>query len=78
MKFYDADFMLQVILQMKEQLQIRWCIRIIFFFFLHENICCGYSLEAHTSFSWKNKKKYQQLFVEKKKQQKKTSYPELW
>ena len=28
------------------QLQIRGGIQLIFFLFLHENICCGYSLEA--------------------------------
>ena len=41
-------------------------IHIIFFLFLHENICCGYSLEAprrgasheypQHMFSWRNKK----------------------
>ena len=40
----------------------------IFFLFLHENICCGYSLEPPRGgaaneypqhmFPWKNKKKY--------------------
>ena len=50
-------------------------IRQIFFLFLHENICCGYSLEApqrgasneypQHMFSWRNKKKYQHFLVEK-------------
>ena len=48
------------------QLQIRGGIHIIFFLFLHKNICCGYSLEAprrgasneypQHMFSWSNKK----------------------
>ena len=48
------------------QLQTREVIFIIFFLFLHEDICCGYSLEApwqgasneypQHMFSWRNKK----------------------
>ena len=50
-------------------------IHIIFFLFFHENICCGYSLEAPQQgtsneypqhmFSWKNKK-YWYFWLEKK------------
>ena len=46
---------------------------LIFFLFLHENICCGYSLEAswrgasnefhNITFSWRNKKKYPKIIA---------------
>ena len=47
-------------------------IHIIFFLFLYENVCCGYSLEVpcrgtsneypQLMFSWRNKKKKYQYF----------------
>ena len=50
----------------KSWVEIRVSIRLIVFLFLHENICCGYSLEAPRQgasneypqhmFSWRNKK----------------------
>ena len=53
-------------LTLSAQLQIRGGIHIIFFLFLHENICCGYSLEVpprgasneypQHMFLWRNKK----------------------
>ena len=49
--------------------------QVIFFLFLHKNVCCGYSLEAphqgtsneypQHMFSWRNKKKYQYFWTEK-------------
>ena len=54
----------------------------IFFLFLHENICCGYSLEApcrgtsneypQHAFSWRNKKNINRFGLIK------SSYQELW
>ena len=51
---------------MVKQLQKRMFIRLIFFLLLHENLCCGYSLEAphggasneypQHMFLWRNKK----------------------
>ena len=42
-------------------IQIKVGIHVVFFLLLHENICCGSSLEAlllgtHNRFSWRNKK----------------------
>ena len=57
-------------------LQIRDGIHIIFFLFLHKNICCGYSLEApcwgasneypQHMFSWRNKKHISTFLMKKK------------
>ena len=57
-------------------------IRKIFFLFLHENICCGYSLEVphrgtsneypQHMFSWRNKKNINTFGI------KKESYQDLW
>ena len=65
-------------------------IHIMFLLFLHENICCGYSVEvphrgtsneySQHMFSWRNKKKFSILRLKKKTtqktKQKKTFYLE--
>ena len=69
MQIYDYDCDSDKIMSntvLEAELQIRGGIHIIFFLFRHENICCGYSLEAprrgasneypQHMFSWRNKK----------------------
>ena len=70
-----AKPLVQAVAFLNKKILIRVGIRSVFFLFLHENICCGYSLEVpwrgasneypQHMFLWTNKKNIKYFWIEK-------------